>query len=428
MRGIVTMALITDIFGWVVFAWLIVEDRHWQMPWFIAPLLIMGVVVSGVGTAILLLGRSAAAIMWGAGILAVSTLSGIAMLVVAWGETEGWAEAGAPALPLVISTHAVWIGTLLLIALGMLALIRFAPAIEAFMARFGESEKMKAFLARFGQSETVEEIIGTYFDEDILEFDLDDDDDQPSLVARSLAFDLWWLSPIWLPYSFLLFSAAGVVALMFAGIPTKQMTTELLLFATVTAPALLLLVSALAGVLVARMRRQPWVRGLLWGAAAPGRAWSGLWLSLAKLLLTHVAFAVGIIMLLAATGGVVALLVSNGVSGWVVLLVLAGALSITIGMVRWGNQYGGGVRGGVPIWGIALLVLTGVGIAGWGGALILILGAVVVPLALPYMTMITEWGIEFDAIWIGMLPLAAAAMLLVVVPTLVDQRAFVRIW
>lgn len=44
------------------------------------------------------------------------------------------------------------------------------------------------------------------------------------------------------------------------------------------------------------------------------------------------------------------------------------------------------------------------------------------------MALITESGIEFDAAWIATLPLAAAAMVLVVVPTLVDQRSFVRIW
>lgn len=208
-------------------------------------------------------------------------------------------------------------------------------------------------------------------------------------------------SILWAPFSWLVqILAFGIIASAIAALAGfregLESSTAMLLLGLL--PTIGLIGSAAAATIVTRRHRDTsigrleiFLRSFVWFFSFPARGWvMGFGWALVFIFVHAVPIVISIIGLLISWWAI-STMIGMGANGWLIVLVGIVLPLLTVGGTVWGNQYGSGVSGGLPI-GCVLAVALGV-IVGFLWLCILI--AVLALFALPALLVV--FGIVISA-------------------------------
>ncbi|MFD5226123.1 hypothetical protein ACFWHT_10940 [Microbacterium sp. NPDC058342] len=196
-------------------------------------------------------------------------------------------------------------------------------------------------------------------------------------------------SILWIPFSWLVqalvFALVGMAftaTLGFRG--SVEPGTALLIIGLL--PVLGLIAAAVAAFVVIRAHRGVgtssiglFLRAFFWFFSFPARGWLiGFGWALKFMVVYAIAVVIGFVGLL-ITWWAVSTMVGFGANGWLILLVGVGLPLLTVGGAAWGNQYGSGTTGGMPIGCVLIVPLAIAGGFFWFCLLLVILALFALP-------------------------------------------------
>lgn len=231
-----------------------------------------------------------------------------------------------------------------------------------------------------------------------------------------------WGGLLWIPYTYLLIALVDViviVVLTVSGVRWDPDDRSPFVWALAVVPAITAVALAIAGVIVARVRREPSGATILWTLTLPARGWSLLWWIVLRYLFAR--FLVVALAMVAVTfpGFVLGALISMDAATWIIVVFAVLGLGLVVGGTRWANGYSSGITGGFPV---GLFVACCVGIGGWLLLVVVTVALFLLPFTMPLLIAVVIEAPLAPEAWVNWLVALLLAVPFLALPLTLDLR------